>query len=76
MKNKWDAKEEVYTPKHVYKFTGPCIVTGKPYTVSVPAPGLYKYHQGAFIQVAFPNMPAGDREFLISGCILRAGPKQ
>lgn len=59
--------EELYEPEHLYRFTGPCIVTGKTYSVDVPAPDLYKYHQGAFIQNAFPGMLSGDREWLMSG---------
>lgn len=58
---------EVYEPEHVYVFTGPCKVTGKPYSVSVPAQGLFEYRHGKHIQDAFPNMSAGDREFLMSG---------
>lgn len=50
-----------------YLFTGKCIFTGKSVTVKVPAPGLYAYRQGAHIQDAFPEMSAGDREFLMSG---------
>jgi hypothetical protein len=59
--------EEQYEPEHTYKFTGPCLKTGKPYSVTVPADGLYQYHQGKHIQDAFPNLSADDREFLMSG---------
>lgn len=52
---------------HFYIYTGPCMHTGKPYTVRVPAIGLHKYRQGALIQDAFPEMSKDDREFLISG---------
>lgn len=58
---------EEYEPEHVYVFTGPCKKTGKPYTVRVPGPGLYKYNQGVLIQDAFPNMSREDREFIITG---------
>lgn len=58
---------ESYTPEHTYTFTGPCVITGKPYSVTVPGPGLFAYRHGAFIQDAFPDLPAGDREFLMSG---------
>ncbi len=58
---------EQYQPTHTYTFTGPCVVTGKPYSVTVPADGLYRYRQGAYIQDAFPNLSKEDREFLISG---------
>lgn len=50
-----------------YTFTGNCIVTGKPHSVTVPAAGLFAYRQGASIQSAFPGLSAEDREFLISG---------
>ena len=59
--------EEKYEPEHVYVFTGPCVVTKKLPSVTVPAAGLYRYHQGAYIQDAFPNLSADDREFLMSG---------
>ena len=59
--------EEIYQPAHIYRFTGPCVVTKKQYSVDVPAAGLYRYHQGEFIQKCFPDMPAGDREWLMSG---------
>ena len=52
---------------HTYTFTGPCVFTGKPYSVTVLAEQLYKYRQGAYIQDAFPNLSADDCEFLISG---------
>ena len=52
---------------HVYTFTGKCQMTGKPYSVTVPGSGLYRYNQGALIQDAFPDLSAGDREFLMSG---------
>jgi len=53
--------------KHTYTFTGPCFHTGKPYSVSVPAAGLFKYRNGAYIQDAFPEVSKEDREFLMSG---------
>lgn len=59
---------EKYTPDHVYIFTGPCVVTGKPYSVAVPGRELHNYRQGKLhIQYAMPSLSAGDREFLISG---------
>lgn len=50
-----------------YTFTGPCMNSGKEYSVKVPKEGLYKYRCGALIQDAFPDLSAGDREFLITG---------
>ena len=58
---------EQYEPNHTYTFTGPCLGTGKPYSVTVPADGLNECHRGASVQDAFPNLSADDREFLISG---------
>lgn len=58
---------EVYEPRHEYVFEGPCVVTGKLHQVAVPANGLFRYHHGALIQDAFPEIPADDREFLTSG---------
>ena len=58
---------EIFEPEHVYKFSGECLVTRKPYSVTVPASGLFKYHRGAYIQEAFPDLSSDDREFLISG---------
>lgn len=59
--------EEVFQPAHGYKFTGPCFVTGKPYSVFVPAAELFAYRQGAYIQNAMPSVSREDREFLLSG---------
>lgn len=58
---------ESYNPVHTYTFTGPCVITGKPYSVTVKGADLYKYHQGALIQDAFPDVSVDDREFMISG---------
>ena len=58
---------EEYTPEHVYIYSGPCVISGKIVTVRIPAAGMYAYRQGALIQRAFPDMPAEDREFLMSG---------
>lgn len=52
---------------HAYVFTGPCVHTGKPYSVTVPANELYRYRQGAHIQDAMPSLSADDRELLLSG---------
>jgi hypothetical protein len=58
---------EQHSPTHTYTFTGPCVVTGKPYSVTVPADGLFRYRQGAHVQDAFPGLSPAAREFLISG---------
>ena len=53
--------------QHIYAFTGPCVITGKPVTVKVPGDGLFAYRSGAHIQDAFSTLSADDREFLMSG---------
>lgn len=57
---------EVYEPEHVYRFTGDCIVTKAPYTVTVKGEELFLMRQTGSI-MALKSLPAGDREFLISG---------
>jgi len=57
----------VVAPELSLVFTGPCIVTGESYSVQVPMDGFDRYSSGAPIQDAFPQLPAEDREFLISG---------
>jgi len=52
---------------HTYKFTGPCVVTGKMYSVTVLGSELHAYRRGAKLQDAFKSLSAGDREFLFSG---------
>jgi hypothetical protein len=50
---------EVQTPK--------CVYCGEQHYVTVDIEGWEKYKGGAFVQVAFPRMPADVREMLISG---------
>ena len=38
---------EKHEPEHVYIFTGPCIITKKPYTVTIKGSELYAYRCGA-----------------------------
>lgn len=42
-------------------------ITGKPYSVKLPGPGLFRYRQGDPLETCFPAMSLDDREFLISG---------
>lgn len=59
---------EVYTPEHVYTFTGNCIITGQEYSVSVPAKELFDYrHTGKLIQDCLVSLNADDRDFLMTG---------
>jgi hypothetical protein len=44
-----------------------CVVCGEAARIAVPAEGLRLWHGGAFVQDAFPEMSADDRELLISG---------
>jgi len=50
-----------------YIYTGTCIQTGKPYSVTIPGRALFAYRQGAMIQDAMPMLSTGDCEFLLSG---------
>jgi hypothetical protein len=47
--------------------TKPCVYCLQQHYVTVDVEGLEKWQAGAFVQVAFPNMPADVREMLISG---------
>lgn len=58
---------EEYTPKHVYIYTGPCVLSGKLVTVRIPAEELHAYRRGLMIQDAMPSLKADEREFLLSG---------
>ncbi len=58
---------ESYSPEHTYTFTGPCMVTGEPTSVTVKAAELFAYNRGAYVQDAFKILSAGDREFIVSG---------
>jgi hypothetical protein len=58
---------EVYEPQHAYIFTGPCIITKKQISVTIPAKELNAYRRGALIQEAMPSLTASEREFLMSG---------
>ncbi len=48
-------------------YTGPCVISGKIVSVTVPAAGVAKWRSGAYVQEAFPGLSADDREFLLSG---------
>lgn len=52
---------------HRYVFTGPCRVTKKRVSVTIPGAELYAYRRGKLIQDAMPSVSDGDREFLMSG---------
>lgn len=50
-----------------FTVSGPCVFTGKNYSVSGDLDGLIKWLSGELIQRSFPDMNADDREFIISG---------
>ena len=47
--------------------TMPCRVCGEASTVTVPQEGYDAWRKGAYVQDAFPEMLADERELLISG---------
>lgn len=55
--------------KLLVEFTGPCLGSGKPYSVLVPLAIVREAESPnrRHIQDMLPDMPRGDREFLISG---------
>ena len=57
---------EAYEPEHTYTFTGECVKTKKPYTVTIPANELWELNQGGLIQ-CLKSLSAGDREFVRVG---------
>lgn len=55
------------TTRNTLRVDGPCIQCNLPQFVVVPAEMLIKFGQGGFAQECFPDLPADQREFLISG---------
>jgi hypothetical protein len=54
--------------KRRIRLTGPCVVTGKLYSVVVEKEAATNYFKlGMKIHEAFPNLSLEEREFLISG---------
>jgi hypothetical protein len=50
------------------RLSGPCVVTGKEYSLVVTLEGVIAYFAlGAHIAEAFPELAREEREFLISG---------
>jgi hypothetical protein len=49
------------------RVSGRCVFTGESYECTVPTVGLQAWQSGAPIQWALPDVPAEEREFLISG---------
>lgn len=59
--------EEVFSPEHMYVFSGKCKVTQKPFSVTVKAEEMFAYNQGKLIQDAMPSLSVDERELLITG---------
>lgn len=58
-----------YTENHAegtYTFTGPCVKTNKPYSVTIPGHELWDLNQGEPI-MCLKSLDAGDREFANTG---------
>lgn len=49
------------------RVSGTCTFTGESYSVVVPSEGFARWQAGEPIQRAMPEVPAEEREFLISG---------
>lgn len=51
----------------LFVFAGRCIQCRKLKKITMESKAHKRWVEGAYIQDVAPNMPAGDREFLISG---------
>lgn len=49
------------------RVSGNCVFTGESYECRIPTAGLQAWQSGTPIQRALPEVPAEEREFLISG---------
>lgn len=58
---------EQFEPEHTYTFYGKCVYSGKEVSVTVKGSDLFKYHQGKYIQNAFPYLTPNEREWMITG---------
>ena len=54
---------------------GNCVACGKSWEVKAPMAGVIARQNGALVQVAFPNMPAAERELFVSGICDGCFPK-
>ena len=59
--------EQAYEPEHTYTFTGECKETGRAVSIVLLGPDLFRYHQGEYIQDAFPYIDAEHREWMMTG---------
>ena len=57
---------EVYDPEHLYTFSGPCVITGEPYSVEVKGSELHKMRERDCI-LQLKSLDTDQREFLITG---------
>ena len=65
MSNAWAAQLD--EEGHVDFETRPCIVCNEEGHLALPTAGFRAWRSGAFVQDAFPTMPADKREQLITG---------
>ena len=56
---------EQYDPEHIYKFTGPCVLTAKQYSVEIKGSNLFKFRQTD--NLLDLGLDADGREFVKSG---------
>lgn len=64
----YNSTKETFSPEHEYHFESECQRCHKTKTITCKGADLFKYHNGAYVQDAFPYLSAGDRELLfISG---------
>lgn len=56
---------ENFSPSHTYTFTGPCVVTGEAYSVTIAGANLFAFRQSD--NVLDLGLNADDREFVMSG---------
>ena len=64
---------ESYDPEHQYTFTGPCVVTGEDYSVTVRGENLFRFRQSDDLNDL--GISLDDREFVISGTSPRGWDK-
>ena len=57
---------EVYDPEHLYIFSGPCVLTGEPYSVEVKGKELHQMREKDCI-LQLKSLDTDQREFLLTG---------
>jgi len=62
-----ECRESFKNGKQTYTFTCACRRCSRKEEITVQGPDLFRYNQGAPMQVAFPYLNTSQREMLISG---------